>query len=528
MWFPKQFPKFFFLFILFSNSFFFQNKYWIFFTDKKAVTFDPYDYFDSKAIERRETQGLPLYDSTDFPVNTNYINAVKQIADSIGKTTRWFNAIIVYAGEEEIKKIKRFSFVKTVEAIRYDNTIIASTHYQTTLTIREDTLLKMQLDRMQGYKFYKNGFDGKGLRIAIFDAGFPTVTTNPAFEEIRKENRIIKTYDFVANKEGVDGYDSHGTMVFSCVAGKIGDKRIGLATGSEFLLARTEYAKREPFSEEENWLAAVEWADKNGVNIINSSLGYTQKRYFPEDMNGKKSLVSRAADMAARKGILIINAAGNEADNSWKKIITPADADSVLTVGGIDPTTGIHIYFSSYGPSADKRLKPNVCAFGHVVAAGETKLIAVDGTSFSSPLTAGFAACAWQANRKLTNMELFHEIERSGELYPYYDYAHGYGVPQAGYFTGEKEEKNNEIPFDVLDIGAAKQVVFKDSVYQKRSNNDWEDYLYYHIENPAGTLDKYYVITVDSKIPLSFNPADYKQGSKIMLHYHNYTTTINF
>ena len=170
---------------------------------------------------------------------------------------------------------------------------------------------------------------------------------------------------------------------------------MGLATGANFLLAITEVSS-EPFSEEENWLAAVEWAYKNGADIISSSLGYTNNRYFTKDMDGKKSFVVKAASLAARKGMLVINAAGNDGDSEWKVISTPADADSILTIGGVSPETNLHINFSSYGPTADGRMKPNVSAFGEAVVANTKGNVEIAfGTSFATPLVAGFAACAW-------------------------------------------------------------------------------------------------------------------------------------
>ena len=155
----------------------------------------------------------------------------------------------------------------------------------------------------------------------------------------------------------------HGTMVLSCIAGiKMGKDGIGYR--SRFLLARTEI-NTEPAKEEVWWMQAVEWADKNGANVINSSLGYGKSRYYVEDMDGKQSLVSKAANMAAAKGMLVCNAMGNEgSDKAWRTLITPADADSVISVGGLNPATDKRIYFSSFGPTADGRLKPNVVAFG--------------------------------------------------------------------------------------------------------------------------------------------------------------------
>ena len=394
------------------------------------------------------------------------------------------------------------------------------------LTNKERDLLKRQTGRMGAEEFAQNNIDGTGIRIAIFDAGFPTADVNPAFEHIRKENRIIKTYDFIKNKEDVYGHSSHGTMVFSCIAGKKGDQIIGMATGAEFLLARTEMSLLELFSEEENWLAAVEWADKNGADIINSSLAYTYHRYFTSDMDGKKSLVARAANMAASKGMLVLNAAGNDGESAWKYLGTPADADSVLTVGGISPESDYHISFSSYGPTADKRLKPNVCAFGAVIAAGKKGLTTTYGTSFSSPLVAGFAACAWQTNRNLNNMELFKEIEKSADLYPYFDYAHGYGVPQAKYFTNQQKQITDTTFYFVNKNRLLKVYIDEEKYIAEDIEN--RKMLYYHIENKMCHLDRYYVILAEKHDVLEFLLSDYAKGEKLRVHFNGFTDTFEF
>ncbi len=532
----------FFVLLFINNIVFAQNKYFIFFRDKHGTKFNPYKYFDNKAIERRIKLGITLYDSTDFPVNEGYLKAVTEIADSATYESRWFNAVAVYADKIKIDKISQLVFVKSVEPIVASSDLsealatkeLQQNNFKSELDSSGIKLLFNQTESMGGKYFREKGIDGKGLRIAVFDAGFPCVDKSPVFEHIRKENRIIKTWNFPNKKEFVYSYHSHGTMVLSCIAGIINGRNIGLATGAEFLLARTEVYS-EPFAEEENWLAAVEWADKNGADIINSSLGYTSDRYFPEDMNGKKSLASRAAELAARKGILVVNAAGNDGDNNWRKIGAPADADSIITVGGINPYTNFHINYSSYGPTADKRLKPNVCAFAHVVAAGKTRLKVADGTSFASPLVAGFAACAWQTDRQLNNMQLLDKIEKSGDLYPYYDYAHGYGVPQAQYFINSEEqraksENQNKPTFDFVTENNLLRVIIKDEFIDERKakseNNNL--LLYYNIQDKKGVLEKYYVLRVYKKEVLAFKIDDFKKGEKLNLHFKNYTSSYSF
>lgn len=495
-----------------------QQKYWVFFTDKKETTFKPFEYFDTKAIERRIINELPLADSTDFPLNKNYKSSIENSVLEITQETRWFNALAVIATDEQIKNIIKFSFVKDVLPI---TSICSETNYGFDLTLPENfrDLMHKQIASMNGDLFIKNNINGKGVRIAIFDGGFPKVDVNPAFEQIRKENRIIKTYDFVKKKDFVYSFNTHGTMVMSCIGGKINGENIGLATDAEFLLARTEQ-NSEPFSEEENWLAAVEWADKNGANIINSSLGYTNDRYFSEDMDGKKSLVSRAANLAARKGILVVNANGNDGSGKWKYVGAPADADSIISVGGIDPDTDYHISFSSYGPTADKRLKPNVSAYGTVIASGTKAMEMVDGTSFASPLVAGFAACALQLNPGMKNMELFNEIQKSGSLFPYFDYAHGYGIPQADYFIN-KNKADITPTFEFKINGNYVNILISENL--KLTPYKLHNYLYYHIENSKGILDKYAVISVYQKEALKILLNELNNGEILRVHYLGYT-----
>lgn len=417
------------------------DKYWVFFTDKDGTSFDPFSYFDQKAIERRIQHGINLYDPTDFPVREDYRDVVSTMVEALTFESRWFNAVSVRATEDQAFALRTLPFVTSVER-QYLEPVLASTEEDSWFAMDVQTLKVRQIQMMQGGLFRKMGITGKGVRVAVFDGGFPEVNTHPAFQHIRDENRILKTWDFTKKSEQVYHANSHGLSVLSTIAGIDEDGQLlGLATGAEFILAITEVSS-EPFKEEEWWLEAAEWADKNGAQLISSSLGYTYHRYFPQDMDGKTSLVSRAANMAASKGILVVNAAGNEGStDNWKVIGAPADADSVLSVGGIDPANGIKVDFSSLGPTVDGRMKPNVSNAGVVAAAAKNgKVNRTQGTSFAAPLTTGFAACAMEAMPGKTNMEMFELIQQSAHLYPYFDYAHGYGMPQASFFTGMVRE----------------------------------------------------------------------------------------
>ncbi len=508
------------------------QKYWVFLKDKDISGFNPYTYFDIKAIERRLKSNYPISHPSDWPVNPEYLTSIKKAVTAVSQHSRWFNCVAVYATEKEIEEINGYGFVVSTTPFSSTKNILSLSGRRMVsetieLSEEDEELLVKQTERMQGNLFLEQNLNGHGIRVAIFDAGFAGVDMNMAFDHLRRNGRIVKTWDFLKKKEFVYKHDMHGTMVLSCIAGKVGNKRIGMATEAEFLLARTESGLFEPFSEEENWLAASEWADKNGADIINSSLGYTNNRYFPADMDGRTSLVTRAANMAAAKGMLVLNAAGNDGDIEWKHLGAPADADSVLSIGGISELTEYHIYFSSYGPTADKRRKPNVCAYGYAVVAGKEGTEVGYGTSFSTPLVSGFAACAWQSNKSLSNMELFKKIEASADLYPYYDYAHGYGVPQASHFTGTQEQEKIKPTFKIVIEGNALNVVIDKEQFDL-SEEDSKVYFYYHFENNEGYLDKYFVLSVEQHDVLSLNIAEYKGLGKVTMHFAGFTESYKF
>ena len=519
----KLLLPFFILFI--TQCGFSQQLYWIFFTDKPATEFDPYGYFDAKAIERRIRQGLPLYDVRDLPLSDFYKKEVLGYSTYIGES-RWLNALIVESDENQIINILNLSFVKEVLPLKLLPEVLQeSDPARLTLSRRDSILIKFQTKRMQGELFYEAGFTGKGIRIAVFDTGFPGVDTHPAFAHVRNGNKIVQTYDFIKKEEEVYHGFYHGTSVLSCIAGMFGDIPVGLATEAEFVLARTERALSEFKYEEYTWILAAEWADKNGADIISSSLGYSSNRYFRENLTGRFSPVAQAANIAASKGILVINAAGNEANNRWEKLVTPADADSVLAVGAIDPYKDIATGFSSFGPTTEYRLKPNVSAIGIVVAANTRRYSRTQGTSFAAPLVAGFAACAWQAHRELRAMEMFKLIELSGSLYPYYDYVHGYGIPLASRAISQRFAMADttfafELHGDSVKVMIAPPFI-PDSSLEKDKIPVRN--LFYKFSEGGEKLYKFGVITVERQFPITFALSDFKENDLITIHFEGYT-----
>lgn len=516
--------------MLASSNSFGQQKYWVVFTDKQDVNFNPYSYFDSKTIEKREELGISLVQFTDLPLNQTYCRSVEEFG-SISSKSRWLNAVSVRLNSHEISLLSNQSFVEEIVPIQS----LTTTEIGKSINITPDQLshINDQVKALGGDIFHEHKIDGRGVRIAVFDGGFPAVDTLSIFSHIRDEGRIIKTYDFVKKTEFVYDYNSHGTSVLACIAGFIDSTYFGLGTGAEFLLARTE-VKPEIFEEEENWAAAMEWADKNGADIISSSLGYTSDRYFPRQMDGKTVFVSKIANIAARKGMLVVNAAGNDGDSDWEVIGAPADADSVLSVGGISSKTGYHIDFSSYGPTFDGRLKPNVVAFGDVVTSGKNSLKTAHGTSFSAPLVSGFAACVMQLNPDWDNMKVFNEIQNSGHLYPYYDYAHGYGVPQAAYFLEKEQLVEESFSFvkqvDILEIKLIIKIHVEENIEAaaKRFESD-NMYLYYHIADvETGKIRKYALVEMLTSDLFTIPLSDINEGEMVRAHFKGFTNEYIF
>lgn len=505
--------------------------YWVYFTDKDGEIFNPKDYFHPSALHRRAKHNLPLCDSTDFPVKQDYIDRVCAHVNYCGYPSRWFNSLFVYAEETTAEIVKRLPFVSHVEMVKSK---IHISHLGEANATKDSAFsfnrVMAQIDAMNGDLFRQQNLNGSGIRIAVLDAGFTDVDNHDALSHVHNKFRVAETFNFARPKRDVYRSNQHGLMVLSNIAGIFHTNQLlGLAPGATFLLALTE-VKREIFKEEQWWLAAAEWADKHGVDIINSSLGYSYERYFPEEMNGRKTLVSKAANMASKKGILVVCSAGNDGDKeSWGIISAPADADSVLTVGGVDPYNHFKTSFSSVGPNRRGVMKPNVCAHGNtMVAMKDNNYGYADGTSFSAPLITGFAACLMQAMPNATNMEIKDIIEKSGSLYPYFDYAHGYGIPQAHLALG-KHEGDGEPTFKVSTSDAYKFHIFINPdvcKHQRMGNEIFRNHLYISFEDEHGVLLDYYLIEpLTSETGWNYVP---EKTHLVRMHYNGYTIVLKY
>ena len=434
----------FFLFLsLILSSIFGQTlpHYWVAFTDKQHNTFSlsqPLQFLSQRALDRRQKQGIDL-DSTDLPVSHYYIDSLKSLGLQINNVSKWLNGVTVVTDDtnlmDTIDNLNFVAYHQQTKPLLYRLHSLDDKASTQTISTTNYGLGTNQIELLRGNFLHQNGFRGDSMLIAILDAGFYHVNQLHLFDSLRADNRIIATYDFVKDSDISYNEHKHGMSVLSTMAANDPGYFVGTAPKASYLLLRSEDAPTEYLVEEDNWVSAAEYADSAGADLINTSLGYTTfddstQNYSYSDMNGITSRIARGADMAFRKGIFVVCSAGNSGDDPWHYISTPADALDVLTVGAVD-LNGNYAAFSSTGPTADGRIKPNVAAPGAnvMVAFPNDSVYGGSGTSFSSPITCGLVACLWQAFPDKTNYEIKNAIEQSASQYNNPDSLLGYGIP---------------------------------------------------------------------------------------------------
>lgn len=401
---------------------------------------NPSEYLSTRAIERRAYYNVPI-DSTDLPVNPPYISAIESSGLHIHCTTKWLNGVTVLTNDSaSIAQITNLPFVRSVQFTGLTNEHpLALTKPMKVPTAYDYGVAVDQIDQLSGRILHENGFTGENIHIAVLDAGFYGVDTNPAFQQMRQEGRLLGVKDFVNPNSNIYEEDGHGTLVLSTMAAEINGTHVGTAPEASYLLIRSEAAMGEYLCEPDFWIAGIEYADSAGVDLATTSLGYTTfdnpaMDYSYNDLNGNTARASIAANIAYSKGIVLLNSAGNEGNKSWHYISVPADAQGVITVGAVR-SDSIPASFSSLGPTPDGRVKPELCAIGagSALVASTGNTIYANGTSFSCPILAGMTACYLQAAKvKLPNHSL-DEIRtfmyQSGNLYQNPTPQMGYGIP---------------------------------------------------------------------------------------------------
>lgn len=417
--------------------------YRIYLRDKKGTSFSiahPQAFLSQKALQRRHRQGIKV-DSTDLPVSKVYLDSLRATGLVVRGTSRWHNTVTVASPIDDVaEKVRSFAFVDSVVRLYVSpDSIVEPVRKLVSWKMRPDSTAHGyygngygQIAQLDGIRLHEAGFRGKGMTIAILDAGFHNADSIPAFSNIH----IIATKDFAPQPtRDIFAEHYHGTMVLSTMAMNRPDTMVGTAPDADYVLIRTEDIPTETRAEEDSWTMGAEYADSIGVDVINSSLGYHEwdgdSIPFPLSiLDGHTSYISQTASMLASKGIVLCNSAGNEGGSSWHKIGIPADADNILTVGAVSPT-GKSASFSSVGPSQDGRVKPDVCATGApaYVVNGQGRIGTNMGTSFASPILCGMVACLWQALPHLTAKQLIALVRRSGDRFPNPDNVYGYGIP---------------------------------------------------------------------------------------------------
>lgn len=398
---------------------------WVFLSDKPHA-FKQAPSLSQAALERRVKHSIAL-DARDYPIHQAYQETLESAGVTVVGKSRWLNAVAVLGSAEELKHLQKLPFVKGILPAR--SMQAASLNYgagQATVGL------------VNGVDLHDQNYQGQGQVIAVIDGGFTGVDQFTAFDSLWMNNRILGTYDFVDGDTDVYHLGSHGMSVLSVMAANLPGTLVGCAPQASYLLLKSEDQSQEVPAEEVNWIMAAEWADSAGATVINSSLGYNTFdnptfNHSLNELDGQTLPITRAADIAASKGILVVLSAGNEGGNSWNKITPPSDGDSVLCVGGVD-FNGSHVGFSGVGPTADGRTKPDVVAgalavpvvvFGGAVA-GQ------NGTSFAAPLVAGMGACLWQAHPQKSMWEIYQAIKQSGNYSWGPNNQYGWGIPNFG------------------------------------------------------------------------------------------------
>jgi serine protease AprX len=442
----------FFILLAFQLSFA-QQKYMIYFTNKGtepnilSKTTEQYksavDELSDRSIERRKkTMGDEIITYEDIPVRTEYIDALEAAGVEVFNTLKWFNAVSAYIPAGKMEELLSYKFIRKIEEVR----TLRSRKPDITASLKkalQDTLnygtSYTQLNLSDIPVVHAKGITGKGVLLGVLDTGFRWKT-----HEALSHADVLAEYDFIfqdtitENQPPMDALSqhNHGTIVFSVISGLKDSVLIGAAYNAQFLLAKTEDIRSETRVEEDNYAAALEWMEAYGADITTSSLGYSEFDDFSyeyKDMDGRTTIVTRAAELAFARGVLTITSAGNEGAGSWFHITAPADGINTIAVGAVDNRNRV-ASFSSRGPSADGRIKPDITAMGVSVFGASIQDNAygtASGTSLASPIAAGAAVLLLSAHPHLNNVQMRDIILRTADNFRTPDNEKGYGLISA-------------------------------------------------------------------------------------------------
>ena len=422
--------------------------------------FSSEDLLSEKAVKRREKAGIPVPDFRDIPVFSGYIDQITALGFKLHCTSRWMNtALFKTVVMSDVNALLKLPFVSEVKIVKNSSGKSESYDKLSFKTVQENLPpFDQPLLMLNGRMVHNSGLNGNGILIAVLDGGFSNADKISSLDGLRSRNGIKGTFDFVEKDEFVYGFHNHGTAVLSVLAGYIPESIEGTAQGADFWLLRSEDTGSEFPVEEDFWAAAAEFADSLGADIISSSLGYCTfddplMDYKFSDMDGNRTFITQAADIAASKGILVVNSAGNERNKTWIRIIAPSDGDSVLAIGAVDGYGTISA-FSSAGPSYDRQIKPDVVSQGVSVPV-QVQASIIDrssGTSFSCPIISGMCACIMQAVPVAVNSEIISALHSASDRFLKPDSLYGYGIPDIAEVINRLQDKYIRKPGDRSEV----------------------------------------------------------------------------
>lgn len=458
-----------------------QYYYWIQFKDKNQSSFTlshPTQFLSQKAIDRRAKQMIPITEN-DLPVSPAYVDSIRPYITQLVHSLKWFNVVVVKSDIPYfVEYVSGFSFVDSVAPIwlppsrsQLDKGKIESVEpvNQSSPDSGYYGYAFNQIKMLNGDLLHQAGFRGQGITIAMMDNGCNRVDSIAGFDSVR--SRIKLTWNFVEDHPDVYRNGAHGTNTFSCISANIPGRIVGTAPDADFFLFTTEDDNDEWIMEEYHWAAAAEAADSAGADILSTSLGYTTFRndtgnHTYADLNGDYTVITRAANLAFSKGMLVCNSAGNYGGGSWYYVGAPADGKEVLAVGAVNPDENI-TSFSSRGPNSSGQIKPDVCAQGSgaAVLSMSGNLGFASGTSFSCPILAGCAASLWSAFPHISALELRDVIIASADRFTSPDNVYGYGIPNFYNAYLKLLTVYNQNPFRFQDGAILYPVPFTDELY---------------------------------------------------------------
>ena len=438
-----------FLFLVSCFISFSQEDAWVYFKNKpdsETYLSNPLTMLTQRALDRRTTQNIPL-DISDVPIFQSYIDQITSSNGIVVKAkSKWLNCLHIRGTQANINALKLVSFVDHVDFANHLLNMAKTTSAKQVQFIPINKILETainfnygsasnQIQMVNGHLLHQLNYTGSGKIIAVLDAGFPGVNTAQPFQRLFTNNSILDGYDYVNKSANFYTGGSHGTLVLSTMGGFTDGQLVGTAPDAKYYLFITEDDNSENPVEESNWVEAAEEADRLGVDIITSSLGYfgydnPNYSHTYSDMTGNSAFASKGANIAFSKGILVVASAGNEALTSEPHVGVPAEATNVLAIGAVK-SDKTYAAFSSIGPSFDNRVKPDVMAQGQASVLSDVSgtITIADGTSFSGPILAGMAACLWQALPGKTCQEIKQLITQSSDRFAAPTNQYGYGIP---------------------------------------------------------------------------------------------------